>query len=135
VILVWLIAIPLAGGFLAWAAGGASSALPRVISLVALGITLVLALALHATPAQPGWFAGFTMPWISTFGIDFRLRMDGVSWLLVVLTLALGMIAIITSWREVEENTGFFHANMLWSIAGTVGVFLADVFRDRDLGP
>lgn len=134
-ILVWLIALPIAGGFLAWAAAPAGPVLPRLISLITLAAGLALTLPLlHASPPaaldQPGhWLALFSTPWIGSFGIDFRLGLDGMSWLLIVLTWILGFISIIVSWRDIEENAGFFHANLLWSIAGTIGVFLAlDLF-------
>jgi NADH-quinone oxidoreductase subunit M len=61
--------------------------------------------------------------------MSFRLGLDGMSWLLTILTLILGMFAIIVSWREIEDGVGFFHANLMWSLAGTIGVFIAlDMF-------
>jgi NADH-quinone oxidoreductase subunit M len=126
--LVLLLVIPLVGGCLAWPAERVSKKLPRVISLAALGLTLAIALPLlHGT--ANGWLADYNIPWIPTFGMRFHLGLDGMSWLLTVLTLILGMFAIIVSWRAPEEKIGFFHANLMWSLAGTVGVFLAlDLF-------
>jgi NADH-quinone oxidoreductase subunit M len=55
--------------------------------------------------------------------------MDGMSLLLVGLTLLLGIVAVIASWTEISVRPGFFQANLLWTLAGTVGVFLAmDLF-------
>jgi len=133
--LILLILIPLAGGGLAWLVAPLGDAAPRLVSLLALAAPLALMPALLAgtppvTLLEPGhWLAAFDAPWIAGFGISLRLGLDGLSWLLVALTLALGMISVLVSWREVHHDVGFFHANLLWSIAGTIGVFLAlDLF-------
>jgi NADH-quinone oxidoreductase subunit M len=55
--------------------------------------------------------------------------MDGLSLLLVMLTMFLGLISILASWNEIQHRTGFFHFNLLWVLAGITGVFLAmDLF-------
>jgi NADH-quinone oxidoreductase subunit M len=129
--LVWLLVIPLLGGALAWPLGRAYPLLARIVCLVSLGLDLVICVPLlHGAVAVPGnWLAGFDAPWIPAFGMSFRLEMDGLSWLLTVLTLILGMFSIVVSWREIAEGVGFFHANLMWSLAGTIGVFIAlDMF-------
>jgi NADH-quinone oxidoreductase subunit M len=35
------------------------------------------------------------------------------------------LIAVAASWSEVESRPGFFQANLLWTLAGVCGVFLA----------
>jgi NADH-quinone oxidoreductase subunit M len=127
-ILVWLLAVPLLGGLAAWPAGRIHHALPRLISLVALAIDLLLAIASLPGAAGP-WWASFNARWIPAFGMEFRLGLDGMSWLLCVLTILLGMFSVIVSWREITHGAGFFHANLMWSLAGTIGVFIAlDLF-------
>src|SRR5205807_4134234 len=62
-------------------------------------------------------------------GIHFHLAMDGLSLLLLVLTFLLGIVSVLTSWREIKEGVGFFHLNLMWILAGIAGVFLAvDLF-------
>jgi NADH-quinone oxidoreductase subunit M len=116
--LVWLLLVPLAGGLAAWGCALLHPRAPALISLAGLGVTLWLALS--ATHAN------FDAPWIPAFGMDVRLMMDGVSWLLIMLTILLGGFAIITSWQEISYKSGFFHANLMFSLAGTIGVFLAE---------
>jgi NADH-quinone oxidoreductase subunit M len=61
--------------------------------------------------------------------MDLRLGIDGMSWLLTLLTIVLGAFAIIVSWQEVDYKPGFFHANLMFSLAGTIGVLVAlDMF-------
>jgi NADH-quinone oxidoreductase subunit M len=126
--LVLLLIGPLLGGCLAWPAERINPALPRVISLASLVLTLAIALPLlHVT--QTGWLADTNIAWIPAFGMRFHLGLDGLSWLLILLTLILGIFALIVSWRIPTEKIGFFHANLMWSLAGTIGVFLAlDLF-------
>jgi NADH-quinone oxidoreductase subunit M len=131
--LLLLILIPLIGGALAWPLGRSYPTACRLLCLAALGVDLAIAIPLLHAPAdlsEPGtWLAAFNAPWIPAFGMDFRLGLDGISWLLTVLTLILGMFSIVVSWRDVHHGTGFFHANLMWSLAGTIGVFLAlDLF-------
>jgi NADH-quinone oxidoreductase subunit M len=126
--LVWLLVIPLLGGLLAWPAARLHPRAPALVSLAALALDLALALPLlHVAPG--GWLENFNAPWIPEFGMDFRLGLDGMSWLLTVLTIILGGFAVVVSWREISYKPGFFHANLMFSLAGTIGVFLAlDMF-------
>jgi NADH-quinone oxidoreductase subunit M len=126
--LLLLLVIPLLGGGLAWPAARVSTTMPGVISLVSLALTLAVAVPLlHGTTT--GWLADYSVPWIPAFGMRFHLGLDGMSWLLTVLTIVLGMFAIIVSWQDDKEKIGFYHANLMWSLAGTIGVFLAlDLF-------
>ncbi len=134
-ILAWLIAVPLVAGALAWLGARQSARLCRWIALLALGADLALLAAIWLNaPAidptvRPGWLVEAEQPWIPRFGIGFHLAMDGLSLLMVALTLVLGIISVACSWTEIRERVGFFHANLLWSIAGVVGVFVAlDLF-------
>ncbi|MEE8526223.1 MAG: NADH-quinone oxidoreductase subunit M [Thermoanaerobaculia bacterium] len=129
-ILFWLIAIPLAGGLLSWTARDRNAVWPRWICLAALTADFVLALTLWTQSAGAGgWRAELAWSWIPRFGISFHLGVDGLSLLMVTLTLFLGILAVLASWREVTERVGFFHFNLMWILAGILGVFLAlDLF-------
>ena len=135
-ILLWLIVILLVAGILAWFTGRWSRQLPRWISLAAAAIDFVLTLALwirggRAVDADVTtvWFAELDWNWVPRFGIHFHLGVDGLSLLLLVLTFFLGMMSVLCSWTEIGEKIGFFHFNLMWTLAGTAGVFLAlDLF-------
>jgi NADH-quinone oxidoreductase subunit M len=134
--LIWLIAIPALGGVLAWPTGRRWSAAPRWIALATLVFDLILLSAIGQKGDVPiditgggKWIALVNIPWITHLGISFELGLDGLSLLLVLLTLILGFISVIISWSEIGERVGFFHFNLLWTLAGTIGVFLAlDLF-------
>ena len=75
------------------------------------------------------WPVYLYIPWIPRFGIALEFGMDGLSLVLVALTLLLGLVAISASWTEIEYRQGLFQANLLWTLAGVIGVFLAlDLF-------
>jgi NADH-quinone oxidoreductase subunit M len=136
-ILVWLIIVLLLGGLAAWAASLRSALWARLISLLALALDtalLVAAIASGHTRAMPShagsatsnqWLIEFSHEWIPQFGVSFHLALDGLSLLLVALTLLLGFMSVLCSWTEIRERVGFFHFNLLWILSGIVGVFLA----------
>jgi len=135
-VMVALIAVLVLGGLLAWYAERWGDAGPRWIALAAVAFDLVLALWLWArAPAaialtgKGPWLAAVALPWIPRFGISFRLGLDGLSLVMVLLASFLGLVSVAASWREIREQVGFFHFNLLWTLAGAIGVFLAlDLF-------
>jgi len=131
-ILPSLILILLIAGLFAWAAERWNTWIPRFISLIAISLNLILVSSAYFQSVQvrqSAWLIDYRIPWIPHFGISFHLALDGLSMIMVVLTLFLGLIAVLISWKEIRERTGFFHFNILWILAGIIGVFLAlDLF-------
>ena len=130
-ILIWLIVILFAGGILAGVAARWNSLLPRWIALVAIGLDLVLSATIWTGAASGGkpWLDEVDSNWVPSFGIHFHLAVDGLSLLMLTLTFFLGIIAVLASWTEIRDKVGFFHFNLLWVLAGIVGVFLSvDLF-------
>lgn len=135
--LTLLIVLLLAGAVAAWLAERQSTSAPRWVALLTLSLALLLLLPiLFSTPngvliAGQGdsWLLLERYSWIPRFGISWLLAMDGMSLLLVLLTLVLGLVAIASSWSEIRERQGFFYFNLLACLAGVVGVFTAlDLF-------
>ena len=136
-ILPALILVPFIAGFICWLVDKLDDKLPRYIALIGMLITLGLTVALWQTGTfnyelgakVPSWSAEFMLPWIQTLGINIHLAVDGLSLLMVGLTALLGVLAVGCSWGEIQKNVGFFHLNLLWSLGGVIGVFLAiDMF-------
>lgn len=137
-----LIAIPFIAGLLCWLVERFNKRLPRWIALIGMTLTFALSLVLWqygdysgmskqviAPQANVPWVAEFMVPWIPSFGISFHLALDGLSLLMVGLTGLLGIAAVACSWNEIQRRVGFFHLNLLWSLGGVIGVFLAiDLF-------
>jgi NADH-quinone oxidoreductase subunit M len=126
--LAWLIIVPLMGGIAAWPAERLHARAPALVSLASLALELFILVPM-LQPAASGWLILYDTSWIPAFGMDIRLGIDGMSWLLTILTIVLGAFSVIVSWREIDYKTGFFHANLMFSLAGTIGVFIAlDMF-------
>lgn len=134
-----LIAIPLIAGFLCWLVEKKNARLSRWVALIGMTLTFVLSLMLYAkgdfgvlnagNADNLPWAATFKLPWMPVFGIKFSLAMDGLSLLMIILTAFLGIMAVGCSWGEIKHRVGFFHLNLLWSLGGVIGVFLAiDLF-------
>ena len=137
-----LIAIPFIAGLLCWVVERYNKRLPRWIALIGMMLTFALSLVLWQYGNFSGmskqvldpqaaipWFAEFSVPWIPRLGISFHLAMDGMSLLMVALTGLLGIAAVACSWNEIQRRVGFFHLNLLWSLGGVIGVFMAiDMF-------
>lgn len=131
--LAWLIVIPLLGGALAWLAEYRSVwPLPRQVALITLALELLLILALWIfldTNGDGAWLTSLRWDWVPRFGISFHLALDGLSLLLIALTALLGSIAVASAWVEIQHRAGFFYFNLLLTLAGVIGVFLAlDLF-------
>lgn len=133
-ILLLLICVLLLGGFAAWFSGHWSPAVPRWVAIITLAVEALLlvmpySVSDHADGLSSAWFAEFYCLWTPRFGIGVHMAMDGLSLLLIALTVLLGLMAVSSSWTEISKRQGFFFFNLLMCLAGTVGVFLAvDLF-------
>ncbi len=120
----------LAGGGVAWLAERVHVNASRWVSLIVLiAGSIWICMVWLAGADATGNYGLVEFPWIPRFGIDVILAMDGLSLLMVALTLLLGVVAVVSSWSEIDQRRGFFQANLLWTLAGVVGVFTAlDLF-------
>ena len=67
--------------------------------------------------------------WIESLGIEYHLGVDGVSILLVLLTIFLMPLAVLGSWRYIDRHVKEYHLLTLLLTTGMLGVFLAlDLF-------
>jgi NADH-quinone oxidoreductase subunit M len=128
--LLWLILIPMAGGIAAWIGDRKQGTIGRWIALASLITAFVITIGV--TVGQAGafaltsnnWLMEYDVEWIAGFGIRFHLALDGLSLMMLLLTFFLGIIAVLISWSEIVERTGFYYFNLLWVLAGITGVFL-----------
>lgn len=101
---------------------------------IALGVTV-----LEFVLSLPLWFAfnsasgamQFTanVPWIPSWGIWYRVGVDGISVLLVLLLTMLMPLAVLGSYRYITRRERAFYASMLLLETGVLGAFVAmDLF-------
>lgn len=64
------------------------------------------------------------VPWISTFGIEYRMGVDGISFPLVMLTTFISLLAMGASWNITKHVRAYCILFLLLE-TGMIGVFLA----------
>jgi NADH-quinone oxidoreductase subunit M len=94
-------------------------------SLVVLGLSLYL--WANFNPAIAGYQFVEVLPWLSSFNVDYRMGVDGISLFLILLTAFLTPIAIIASWSITKRVREFMMAFLLLETM-TVGMFAATDF-------
>ncbi|MBT3240809.1 MAG: NADH-quinone oxidoreductase subunit M [Chloroflexi bacterium] len=100
-----------------------------VTALVTFGISLWVLSMFDAS--NPGLQFMIEEDWIQVAGwkIKYALGMDGISILLVLLTTFLTPIAILSTWKAIDEKVRDFQLFFLLLEMGMLGVFLAqDLF-------
>jgi NADH-quinone oxidoreductase subunit M len=63
--------------------------------------------------------------WIPSIGAQYHLGIDGISFLLIMLTTVLGFIAALSSWSAIQERVKEYYAMFLVLQVGMLGVFMS----------
>lgn len=133
-ILVNLILILLIGGAISWIAGQRSKIASKWIAFLAVAVDFVIAVSFWMKnpvglsdigSGESSWLVDIQKDWIPQLGVSFHFAMDGLSLVMAVLTLFVGTLSVLASWNEIKARIGFYHFNLLWLLAGILGVFFA----------
>jgi NADH-quinone oxidoreductase subunit M len=126
-LLTWL---PLVGGLVIMSVRGdeetvASNARWTALwtSLIVFGLSLVL--WFRFDPSDPGFQFVESVPWLPEYGVGYRMGVDGISVLFVLLSTALTPICILASWESVKVRTREFMLAFLILETMMVGMFCA----------
>jgi NADH-quinone oxidoreductase subunit M len=68
---------------------------------------------------------GAASNWIPSIGAGYYLGIDGISFLLIMLTTLLGWISILSSWTAIESRVKEYYVWFLILQTGMLGVFMA----------
>src|SRR2546428_7931424 len=103
---------------------------PDLVRWTALGAALLawvfsLFLLIGFTPTHPGFQAVEVADWIPAFGIQYKVGVDGLSVLLVVLTTTLTWISILASFGPIRERAKEDMASFLILEVAMIGAFVA----------
>jgi NADH-quinone oxidoreductase subunit M len=76
---------------------------------------------------EPGFkfLEGTPNNWIPSIGAGYNLGIDGISFLLIMLTTLLGWISILSSWTAIEDRVKEYYVWFLVLQTGMLGVFMA----------
>ena len=119
-----LLALPLAG-FLVLLILPRRNEQFRTPALIIAVAAFLISLGLPGKVGQ----AGTDLLWIPSLDIHYHVAVDGISLWLVMLSTFLTPLAILVSWRSIQDRAKEFYAFLLLLEFGLVGVFLAqDLF-------
>jgi NADH-quinone oxidoreductase subunit M len=134
-ILLWVLFTPLAGSMVLLLIPKENKEAIRWVANIFATLGMVVALPLipwfWAVKGEPGFHfvVGSPSNWIPSIGAGFILGIDGISFLMVMLTVLLGAISILSSWNAIQERTKEYYAWFLALQTGMLGVFMAlDLF-------
>ncbi len=103
----------------------------RWIANITAGIGFIVSIPLLTAFDNPRYISSngfrfvYERSWIPQIGADYRLGIDGISMLLVLLTTLLGSIAILSSWTAIKDRVKEYYAFMLLLQTGMLGVFMS----------
>jgi NADH-quinone oxidoreductase subunit M len=90
-----------------------------------LGFVVSIPLVLHFPSGYQSYTFLESAEWIPSIGARYSLGLDGISFLLVMLTTFLGMIAILSSWSAIQMRTKEYYILLLLLQTGMLGVFMS----------
>src|SRR5580700_2711132 len=101
-----------------------------IANIFALGgflVSLPLVPWFWAQRFEPGFkfMEGAPNDWIPSIGAGYVLGIDGISFLLIMLTTLLGWISILSSWTAIENRVKEYYVWFLILQTGMLGVFMA----------
>jgi NADH-quinone oxidoreductase subunit M len=120
---------PLVGALLvAFAPSRHARKLALAASLFAWVVSLLLLIGFDPNPNVPAGRAfqfKEALPWIPLFGIQYKVGVDGLSLILVVLTTTLSWISILASFAPIKDRIKEYMVSFLILEVGMIGVFVA----------
>lgn len=133
--LVALMALPILGGLLVSVLPKGSPGLAKQvalgISLLVLAVGVMAGLAYESGSAEPFQLVA-AWDWIPAWGVEFALGVDGISLVLILMTVILVPVCILAGWGDADGTSGTVRGYFAWILIleGLVlGVFAAtDVF-------
>ncbi|MBM4193598.1 MAG: NADH-quinone oxidoreductase subunit M [Gemmatimonadetes bacterium] len=134
-ILTVLLALPVLGALALWAQGAAMrhadetarTSAARKLALVVFTAEAVVSLGLwwSVDYSSPLWSGYVAVPWIPAWGIFYRVGVDGIATMLILLTTLLMPLTVLGSWTSIRERAHLFYAMLLVLTTGMLGVFMA----------
>ncbi len=118
--------VPLVGGAIVMGLGSRRGALARGVSLACSFAALALGvwMATQFNGAVQTFQFEERCQWIRWLAVDYRVAVDGLGLLMVLLTVVLTPMAILASWA-ISDRPQLYFGLVLWLEAGLIGTFTA----------
>ena len=126
-LITWL---PLVGGVVIMSVRGDQATIDSNARWTALWtslIVLILSLVLWVEfdPGEAGFQFVEQVPWLAEYGVGYKMGVDGISVLFVLLTTVLTPICILSAWDVIQKNVREFMLVFLIMETMMVGLFCA----------
>jgi NADH-quinone oxidoreductase subunit M len=124
-LLIWL---PVFGAIAVLFTGGDRHAnRARFIALITAILSLMLCVPLYLGFDGNSYAMQFQehLPWITAYGINYNLGVDGISTPLIILTTFTTLLVVIAGWQTIRIRVAQYMATFLIMQAMVVGVFAA----------
>ncbi|WP_110668710.1 monovalent cation/H+ antiporter subunit A [Salinicola halophilus] len=94
-----------------------------ILPAIALAIVLV-----HVPDVLAGNVPRFAIPWVPQLGLDFALRLDGLSLLFLLLILGIGLLIVLYAryYLSPEDSMPRFYSYMMLFMTSMIGIVMAD---------
>ncbi len=90
-----------------------------------LGLLVSLPLLWRFHPGEADFQFRQTLDWIPAIKAHYAVGIDGISFLMVMLTTVLGAISILSSWSAIQKREKEYYILFLLLQTGMLGVFMA----------
>ncbi|MGC2210782.1 MAG: NADH-quinone oxidoreductase subunit M [Candidatus Korobacteraceae bacterium] len=99
----------------------------NIFALLGFAVSLPLVSWFWQVKDLPGFkfVEGAPNTWIPTIGAGYYLGIDGISFLLIMLTTFLGVIAVLCSWTAIDTRVKEYYTWFMVLQTGMLGVFMS----------
>ncbi len=120
-----LVFTPIVGALIVYIAGFASEKLSKVLTILisASTIALTLFLFMFFSGNSPGFQLVENYEWASTFGLTYKLGIDGISLPLLIISSLLTTLSAAGSWEQIKTKVKEYNALLLLFEGSIIGVF------------
>ena len=102
----------------------------NIVLFVDFLLSLPLVFWFTGEPAKEGLFKFVERHnWIPSIGAQYHLGIDGISFLMIMLTTVLGFISVLSSWSAIQDRVKEYYGMFMLLQIGMLGVFMSlDIF-------
>ncbi len=97
----------------------------NIVMFAGFLVSLPLVFWIRADATAPQFQFIEQVDWIPSIGAQYFLGIDGISFLMIMLTTVLGFLSVLSSWTAIEERAKEYYAMFLLLQTGMLGVFMA----------
>src|SRR3990172_7327124 len=97
----------------------------NIVTFVGFLLSLPLVFWFRTGDTAPQFQFIEQVDWIPSIGAQYFLGIDGISFLMIMLTTVLGFLSVLSSWSAIQERTKEYYAMFLLLQTGMLGVFMS----------